>query len=85
LKCGAGAGWTRSVGSITYRQGSNNLHIIRRRKANGIGHVLLRDCLLKHISEGKIKGGVQSKERKGRRHKQLLDDLKERRGYWKLK
>jgi len=23
--------------------------------------------------------------RQGRRHKQLLDDLKEKRGYWKLK
>jgi hypothetical protein len=40
-----------------------------------------RYCLLKHISEGKI-GGM---ERGNRRRKQLLDDHKETRRYWKLK
>jgi hypothetical protein len=34
----------------------NILHTIRRRKANWIGHVLRRNCLLKHIIEGKISG-----------------------------
>jgi hypothetical protein len=34
----------------------NILHIIRRRKANWIGHILRRNCLLSHIIEGKIIG-----------------------------
>jgi hypothetical protein len=34
----------------------NILHTIRRRKANWIGHILHRNCLLKHIIEGKIIG-----------------------------
>jgi hypothetical protein len=32
------------------------LHTIRRRKANWIGHILRRNCLLKHIIEGNIRG-----------------------------
>jgi hypothetical protein len=59
----------------------NILHTIRRRKANWIGHILRRKCRLKHIIEGKIRGT----RRRGRRRKQLLDDLKEARRYWKLK
>jgi predicted nucleic acid-binding Zn-ribbon protein len=35
----------------------------------------------KHIIEGKIRGT----RRRGRRRKQLLDDIKEARRYWKLK
>jgi hypothetical protein len=46
---------------------------------------LLRNCLQKHIIEGKIEGRKEVLGRWGRRHKQLLDDLKEKRGYWKLK
>jgi hypothetical protein len=59
----------------------NILHAIRRRKANWIGHILRRNCLLSHIIEGKISGT----RRRGRRRKQLLDDLKEARRYWRLK
>jgi hypothetical protein len=59
----------------------NILHTIRRRKANWIGHILRRNCLLKHIIEGKIIGT----RRRGRRRKQLSDDLKKARRYWKLK
>ena len=36
----------------------NILHEIRKRKANWICHVLRRNCLLKHVTEGKIKGEV---------------------------
>jgi hypothetical protein len=46
----------------------NILHTIRR-KANWIGHVLRRNCLLKHIIEGKIRGT----RRRGRTRKQLLE------------
>jgi hypothetical protein len=59
----------------------NILHTIKRRKANWIGHILRRNCLLKHTTEGKIRGA----RTRGRRRKQLLDDIKEARRYWKLK
>jgi hypothetical protein len=42
---------------------------------------LCGDCLLKHVTEGKIEGVI----RQGRRCKQLLDDPKEKRRYWKVK
>ena len=38
----------------------NILQEIRRRKANWIGHILRRNCLLKQVIEGKIKGGDES-------------------------
>jgi len=53
------------------------LHKIRKRKANWIGHILRRNCLLKQVIEGKIKGDMEV----ARRRKKLLDDLKDRRGY----
>ena len=34
----------------------NILHEIRKRKADWIGHILRRNCLLKQVIEGKIKG-----------------------------
>jgi hypothetical protein len=57
------------------------LHILKLKKANWIGHIMSGNCLLKHVIKGKIEG----KKRRGRRSKQLLNDLKEMRGYWKLK
>jgi len=63
----------------------NILHEIRKRKANYIGHILRRNCLLKHVIEGKIKGDTEVARRRGRRRKKLLDDLKDRRGYSYLK
>jgi len=44
---------------------------------------LRRNCLLKQVIEGKIDGRIEVKRRRGRRHKQLLDDLKEKTGYLK--
>ena len=63
----------------------NILREIRKRKANWIGHTLRRNCLLKQVIEGKIKGEMDVTRRWGRRHKKLLDDLKDRRGYSHLK
>jgi hypothetical protein len=63
----------------------NILHTIKRRKANWIDHILRRNCLLKHVIEGKLEGRIEMTGRRGRRRKQLLDDLKEKRRYWKLK
>ena len=57
------------------------LNNIVRRKANWIGHILRRNCLLHDAIEGqmtKVKGV-------GRRRTQLLDDLRSRRTYWELK
>ena len=60
---------------------------IRKRKANWIGHILRRNCLLKQVIEGKIKGEMEVTRRRGRGRgrKKLLDDLKDRRGYYHLK
>ena len=44
-----------------------------------------RNCLIKHVIEGKIEGRIEVKGRRGRRCKQLPDGLKEKRGYCKLK
>ena len=54
-------------------------------KANWIGHILRRNCLLQRVTEGKIQGGIEVTGRQGRRRRKLLDDLKERRGYSHLK
>ena len=62
----------------------NILHEIRKRMANWIGHILRRNCLLKQVIEGKIKGEMEVTRRRGGRRK-LLDDLKDRRGYSHLK
>jgi hypothetical protein len=67
------------------KEDRNIVHTIKRRKANWIGHILRRNCLLKHVIEGKLEGRIEMTGRRGRRRKQLLDDLKEKRRYWKLK
>ena len=54
----------------------NILHEIRKRKANRIGHILRRNCLLKQVTEGKIKGEMEVTRRRERRHKKLLDELR---------
>jgi len=64
---------------------TNILHEIRKWKANWIGHILRRNCLLKQVIKGKIKGEMEVARRQGRRRKELLDDLKDRRGYSHLK
>ena len=63
----------------------NILREIRKRKANWIGHILHRNCLLKQVIKGKIKGEMDVTRRRGRRRKKLLDDLKDSRGYSHLK
>jgi hypothetical protein len=63
----------------------NILHEIIKRKANWIGQILRRNCLLLQVIEGKIKGGIEVTGRRGRRRRKLLDDLKERKGYLHLK
>jgi len=50
----------------------NIVHRINRRKAKWIGHILRRNCLLKHVIDGKTRERTEVAERRGRRWKQLL-------------
>ena len=61
------------------------LHTLQRRKANWIGHRLRRNCFLKHVIERKVGGRIEVTGRRERRREQLMDDLTEKRRYWKLK
>jgi hypothetical protein len=63
----------------------NILHTMKGRKVNWIGHIFGRNCLLEHYIEGKIEERIEVTERRERGRKQLLDGLKEQKGYWKLK
>ena len=42
----------------------NILHEIRNRKANWIGHILRKKCLLKQVMLGKINGEMEVKRRR---------------------
>jgi hypothetical protein len=81
--------WTDHVRNeevlLTVSEQRNILHEIRKRKANWIGHILRRNCLLQEVFEGKIKGRIEVTRRRGRRRKKLLDDLGGRRGNCRLK
>jgi hypothetical protein len=70
---------------LRVREQRNVLNEIRKRKANWIGHILRRNCLLQRVIKEKIKGGLEVKGRRGRRRRKLLDDLMEKRGYSHLK
>ena len=70
---------------LRVKEQRNILHEILKRKANWIGHILGRNCLLQRVIEGKIQWGIEVTGRRGRRRRKLLDDLKERRGYSHLK
>ena len=70
---------------LRVKEQRNILHVIGKWKANWIGHILSRNCLLQRVIEGKVKGGIEVTGRRGRRRRKLLDDLKERRGYCHLK
>ena len=65
---------------LKVKEQRNILHKIRKRKANWIGHIFHRNCLLQRVIEGKLQGGLEVTGRQGRRRRKLLDDLKERRG-----
>jgi hypothetical protein len=70
---------------LRVKEQRNILHEISKRKANWIGHIFCRNCLLRQVIEGKIKGWIEVTGRRGRRRMKLLDDLQERRGYSHLK
>jgi hypothetical protein len=51
---------------LRVKEQRNLLHEISKRKANCIGHILCRNCLLRQVIEGKIKGRIKVTERQGR-------------------
>jgi hypothetical protein len=59
--------------------------IRKRKKADWIGHILRRNCILKQVTEGKLMGEMEVTRRRGRRRRKLLDDLKDGKGYFYLK
>jgi len=43
-----------------YKESRRNIpKAMKRRKANWIGYILCRNCLLKHITEGKLEGSIE--------------------------
>jgi hypothetical protein len=81
--------WTDHVRNeevlLRVKEQRNILHETRKRRANWIGHILRRNCLLQRVTEGKIQGGIEVTGRQGRGRTKLLDDVKERRGCSHLK
>jgi hypothetical protein len=76
--------WTDHVRNeevlLRVKEQRNILHEIRKRKANLIGYILRRNCLLQRVIEGNIQGGIEETRRRGRRRRELLGDLQERKG-----
>jgi hypothetical protein len=81
--------WTDHVRNekvlLTVKEQRNILHEIPKQKANWIGHILRINRFLQQVIEGKIQGGIEVTGKRERRHRKLLDNLKERRGYSHLK
>jgi hypothetical protein len=66
------------ISGTNYMRNEEGLQRVKKkRKANWVGHVLLRICLLKHV----IKGKIEVTGRRGGKLKQLLGTLKEKRIY----
>jgi hypothetical protein len=66
-------------GCIRRVEGEGNIiQKIKTRKTNWFGQILLWNCLLKHVIEGKVRGRIQVVERRGRIRKKPREYLKER-------
>jgi len=61
-------GWTDHVKNeevlLRIKKQRNILYEISKRKANWIGHILRRNCLLQRVIEGKIKGDRSDRKTK---------------------
>jgi hypothetical protein len=59
--------WTDHVRNedvlLRVKEQGNILNEIHKRKANWIGQILRRNCLLQRFTEGKIQGGIEVTER----------------------
>ena len=53
---------------------------IRRKKANQIDHILLRNCLRVYVIGGETEGRIEVTGRRRRRRKQLPDGFKRKTG-----
>jgi hypothetical protein len=58
--------------------GQNILQTVTGRKAKWTGHILNRNCLLKHVNEGKIEGRIEVTERQGRKRRHYCTTLRKR-------
>jgi len=71
--------WTDHVRNeevlLRVKEQRNILHEICKGKANWVGHVVRRNCLLQRVIKGKIQEGIEVTGRQGRRRTKLLDDL----------
>jgi hypothetical protein len=52
---------------LTVKKERNILHTVNMRKANLIGHILRRNCLIKSVIAGIIEGKIKVMGRRGRR------------------
>ena len=87
-KCNCGiSSWTNRTGNEgllqRFKEARNILPTIKRRKGKLIDHILGMNCALKHIIEGRMEGRIEVNWRS--RHKQVLDDFRISKEYWKLK
>jgi hypothetical protein len=67
----------QKISGTDHVRNEERLQRVKEWKANWVGHVLLRNCFLKHVIEGKI----EVKGRRGRKRKQLLFILNEKKRY----
>ena len=70
---------------LRVKEQGNILLEISKWKANWIGHISRRNCLLQQVIKGKVKERLEVTGRRGRRRRKVLDDIKERTGYSHLK
>jgi hypothetical protein len=64
--------WIGRVGNEVWhevKEERNILHTVKIRKANWIGHILRRNFLIEHVTEGKVEGRIDVTGRRGRRRK----------------
>jgi hypothetical protein len=67
------------------REKGNIRYTIERGNGKCTGHILSRNCLMKHVIEAKTGGMMEVVGIQGRRRKQLLDNLKATGRHGKLK
>jgi len=58
-----------------------NILQTKRRQANCIGHILPRNCCLKHAIVGKLEGRIEEEE-EGEEEEE--EEEEKERGYWKM-
>jgi hypothetical protein len=63
----------------------NVLDTVHGRKEGRKANILCGNWLLKQAINGKMEGRIKVEVKRGTRRRQLLDDIKENKGYCKLK